>query len=395
MAYVLILLLLFILLIVFAGVGLFIFYLYQKIKRKGYEPPVATLLTVLSVGIGISAAIIFLSSDNTTIFIFIDIAVPLLLSALLMTIIALLIPQKNVRKFGERKTKLSFIILGRAVIVTGILLILYAIYRWIMYGWQSSHFIETGSVVLMVLIPLSGYFFYLEKRKNAYSMTAVLANSKKPSVLYLRSFNQESQYFVVGAKEKYGSFTHSWSSLMAQDYQNIGVTTEEFLTGEISQSIGPFVALGSPEDYLPPEGAARMYADDKNWMNIFKELSKSVACIIMEVGKSDNLSWELKELKKDALEEKLFVLTRPSALRQNYLTRKFLALIWRMKGIEAITWIKFAEELNAIGYNIDLADPGFGSVVTFDSAGKSILLTTNAEMPLDYITPIKQWMLKS
>ena len=31
----------------------------------------------------------------------------------------------------------------------------------------------------------------------------------------------------------------------------------------IAGSIGPFIDLGNPKDYLPPEGAARSYTDDR------------------------------------------------------------------------------------------------------------------------------------
>ena len=42
-----------------------------------------------------------------------------------------------------------------------------------------------------------------------------------------------------------------------------GPTFERYFSQVIAGSIGPFIDLGNPKDYLPPEGAARSYADDR------------------------------------------------------------------------------------------------------------------------------------
>ncbi|MEP6948773.1 MAG: hypothetical protein ABI863_05850 [Ginsengibacter sp.] len=391
METIVILLFLAILIIIFAGLGLLIFYLYLKIRRKGYQPPFVTLITFLSFGIGITVALLILPSSNKNIFIFLDISIPCLLTGISMATFALILPKRNARQFGERKRKFPFAMVGTGIIAIGILIILFVLYSWKSFGWEFLKLIQMISAVLTLLLPLSLYFFYLETRKKVHSLRTVNDLNNKPPVLYLRAFNQESQYFAVGPVEEYGQYTKGLVARMSKAGQNVGVTFEEYLNAEIS-SIGPLVALGSPEDYLPPEGASRMYADDKNWMSVFKELSKRALCIIIEVGKSENLVWELKDIKANGFEQKLFVITRPTNKRQNYLTRKFLSILSKIRGIDPISWALFSEELGRIGYNLTLSDPGPGSVITFDNKGKSILLTTGSKMPSDFISPMRHWI---
>lgn len=56
----------------------------------------------------------------------------------------------------------------------------------------------------------------------------------------------------------------------------------------------------------------RLHAKDDEWKTRFDELARRAACIIVEVGKSDNLRWEFEHLRSEGFEEKLFPLTRPS-----------------------------------------------------------------------------------
>jgi hypothetical protein len=37
-------------------------------------------------------------------------------------------------------------------------------------------------------------------------------------------------------------------------------------------------------------------------------------------------------------------------------------------------------------------DPGLGSVITFDERGRSIILTTKARNPTEFVQPIKAWL---
>jgi hypothetical protein len=55
------------------------------------------------------------------------------------------------------------------------------------------------------------------------------------------------------------------------------------------------VALGSPEDYLAPAGAARLYAKDSDWTQHVDLLARNARSIVVEVGASANLRWEFEQ----------------------------------------------------------------------------------------------------
>jgi len=173
------------------------------------------------------------------------------------------------------------------------------------------------------------------------------------------------------------------------------VKFEEYFSDVVGSRIGPLVALGCPEDYVVPDGATRLYAKDTEWMERLDNLARRASCILMEVGSSQNLRWELEHILHEGLQEKLFVLTRP-AVGEQRLSWWFWNLLWRMKGIHSSGWRDFADTLAQLGYSLDVdRDPGSGAVVSFDGSGTAILLTTGAQRPQDFVEPIQAWITKS
>ena len=139
--------------------------------------------------------------------------------------------------------------------------------------------------------------------------------------------------------------------------QKVGITLEEYLGPGLNASIGPFVALGNPEDYLAPPGALRIYAKDDEWKARFDELARRAACVILEVSKSENLDWEFEHLRAAGLHEKLFILTRPST-EGSPLAWAYWGMLWRVRGIRSMTWPEFSGDLKKRGYEISFDDPG-------------------------------------
>ena len=99
----------------------------------------------------------------------------------------------------------------------------------------------------------------------------------------------------------------------------VPLTFEEFFSRSLEHEIGPLVALGSPEDYVMPEGAARHYARDDDWKDRFLELISKASCIVTVVNNSSNLEWEYRQILQRGLQEKFFVFTRCYYRSQSYL----------------------------------------------------------------------------
>jgi hypothetical protein len=86
-------------------------------------------------------------------------------------------------------------------------------------------------------------------------------------------------------------------------------TLEQYFDIEIRQRIGPLVALGDPNDYVPPGGAAREYFADEQWIAEFRGLAGRCRFLIMRAGKSENLQRELSMLRELSLLDNLFIVT--------------------------------------------------------------------------------------
>ena len=195
----------------------------------------------------------------------------------------------------------------------------------------------------------------------------------------------------MGTKEKYGKWAKSFHAAVSSRDQKIGLTLEEYLGNDLRYWIGPFVALGSPQDYLAPPGALRVYAKDDEWKDKFDALAQRAAAIIVEVSKSDNLRWEFEHLRSEGLQDKLFVLTRPS-MEGSKFAWAFWGAVWRVKGIRTMKRQEFCSDVGKLGYRVNLADPGHGVVLGFDRASEAFVLTAEAQWPTDFVQPIRAWV---
>ena len=212
---------------------------------------------------------------------------------------------------------------------------------------------------------------------------ALLATDPRPPVLYLRPFSLEEDQFV--------QVPFRPADLLPFHGQARGSRTlEQFLGDEIRSSIGPFIALGNPTDFVAPEGAARFYFSDGRWMEEFRQIACRAALIVTVVGVSDHLLWELRELRKAGLEGKLFVLTKPRPGRRAP-SRKWPAMR-RITPPEQLSWIEFASALRMAGYQPTDEDPGPGSVIAFDREGRTIPLCSSAKSPVDTVRAIRDRM---
>ena len=206
-------------------------------------------------------------------------------------------------------------------------------------------------------------------------------------MLYLRSFDQEGNRFAEVSQQdaaKYSEVTSYTRSVL------VYLTLEQFLSREINRSIGPFIALGNPEDYLPPEGAYRSYASDTGWQDSFKDLSDRSAALMMQVGNTENLNWELISIRERGLQEKLFVVTPPPVQKgsMHSISDALTRLTDRIKGIQPASWVGFAAILARAGYHPPNEDPGAGAVMSFDEHNQGMTLVSGAKTPAEYAQAI-------
>jgi hypothetical protein len=306
----------------------------------------------------------------------------------------------STRTFGRRRVRFPFISLGCLTFAGGIAgaaaLMSYSPGRPDMPNvfaacmWMTNSLLvdcaKISDATLMLLVfmclflsgALGGFIstFGLGVR-NQVTIEQVLKSDPRLPVLYLRPFAAEGMPFLLRAA---GSGRSSRIE---------SITFEKYLAGEIRKRIGPFVALGNPEDYLPRGGAVRTYADDEGWYEYFERLAGRAACIVMLVSESDNLHRELTFIHREGLQRRLFIFTDP---------------IQKSGAIFESRWGHFAENLGKLGFELG-DDPGRGAVVTFDSGGKAVVLVRGADRSLSnhdldwpeskFVVPIREYLVRT
>jgi hypothetical protein len=75
---------------------------------------------------------------------------------------------------------------------------------------------------------------------------------------------------------------------------------------------GPFIAIGRPEEPLSPLGAARDYVPDAFWQDEVKQRIRDAAVVVLVIGTSQGLAWELARLRDLAQLHKLILLFPPA-----------------------------------------------------------------------------------
>ena len=304
-----------------------------------------------------------------------------------------LAPDRHRRVSGPRRPLIPYLWLGRGTIAFGIALCAFFIWQFFERDQVSRN--EAWQALFGTGFFFTLGLFWLRLARRVKTAPTVLPKLDV-SVLYLRAFSDDKRPFAVGTASKLGGYTGKFKAKAAHSYNILQLTLEEFLDQEFSAQIGPLVGLGNPFDRLPPEGAIREYAPDPAWQDRLVELARMAACIVIDPGQSDNLQWELTHIRAEGMSRKLCLFTPP---RIAHGTDFFAS--WKDRWSEprrrdalASSWAACTEGLRRAGYECDLPCPGPGAAVSFDETGKSVLLTTEARTPAEYVTPVADWIRK-
>jgi len=386
------LLIVFMVLVLVLGFGVSIMYdvLSYGIHRKGYPSPVSKFLITLPLWVGFLGSLgvmiyglILTESSPGYFFLSVLLAILLPAAGIGLGYLALkLVPPRKFRIPGSKRTNIPYEGIGYTIAILGGITALFMLVR---YGMSASQAFNCGTILTV----LTGMMFYLARRARTPTVEEAMLRDRRLPLLYLRSFDQEANTFAYVSREdaeKYSEIT-SYSRALA-----FNLTLEQFLAREINRKVGPLIALGNPTDYLQPEGAARTYAADKNWQEYFTDLSSRSAAILMQMGNSGNLNWELVSLRTRGLQDRLFVVTPPqSTMSQMGQSMFFVVHIAnRLKGLQPASWDKFAANLETAGYLTEGQDPGRGAVVTFDSDCRALRLVSGVKTPAEYVDVICQ-----
>lgn len=105
-------------------------------------------------------------------------------------------------------------------------------------------------------------------------------------VLYLRSFAADKGADPWEASSMFMGWLLGW----------LPETYERSLAKAVA-GIGPLVAIGEPNERLPPLGAARLYVrDGEDWQRVVAELVRASQVVILRIGRTEGFWWEFKHL---------------------------------------------------------------------------------------------------
>jgi len=160
----------------------------------------------------------------------------------------------------------------------------------------------TGTTLFLVPWFLAILALYRRARREALLPASELSRrNPRPIILYLRSFLDDN--LKMGARAANG---RTWLDRLSS------VRFEEVVTDHLWR-YGPVVAIGKPGgvDDLPPLGAAREYFSYQTWRQAVEQLMVQASTIVLAVGRTEGLLWELNALIRLALTRKLILLLPP------------------------------------------------------------------------------------
>ncbi len=395
---------------------------YRQIRRLGYSPSkaatlvlsvaVVAVLATLATALFIPSPAGFLGGLGSTL---LCIGISILFLASGCTLLIRTLPKRGVRVSGPRRARLPFVYLGYLVIAGAIA---GAVAVLVFAPAENKTFSNSLGLLVAVSMTALGGKALIDTGKRVNNEVSIEDASRidpRPPVLFLRPFAAERVPFVRGLNSKYGQYATANQQMLAaigstsdsagnkrDEDPTISIMFEVYLGRTFRERIGPFIALGNPEDYLPPEGAIRTYADDEGWYEYFERLARCAVCMVMPLSDSDNLQRELTFLRREGLQQRLFIVTPlwyPTDVRIPFPARASAWIALRLYGLSGqpapgANWRQLAGTLGKFGFDLG-EDPGRGAALTFDSEGKAILLVTGAEAPRDFVEPIREYLVRT
>jgi hypothetical protein len=144
---------------------------------------------------------------------------------------------------------------------------------------------------MAVLLFVGAKSIQLGRKMMQPSAKALLAKDTRSPVLWLRAFRDDRT--------------------VLRDSEEVNELEDRSLEENCTRELwyyGPVVAVGAPGDRLPPVGAVRGYFADDDWQNAVKHWMSGARFIIIVVGVTDWLRWEIETaMQGNHLSKLLFI----------------------------------------------------------------------------------------
>jgi hypothetical protein len=167
---------------------------------------------------------------------------------------------------------------------------------------------DTAAVVVLLqlfglgLLWLAAKLYVLARQWAARDAAEVRQDDGRPPILYLRSFADDDLRIRTHASRR-----------QAYVERLAGRSSDRFEAVLVWHlwTYGPVTAVGRPAEKLPPLGAAREYLDDDIWRDEIEERVKDAEAIVVVLGRSSGLLWELEAIVRLGAANRTMVVIPP------------------------------------------------------------------------------------
>jgi formylglycine-generating enzyme required for sulfatase activity len=171
-----------------------------------------------------------------------------------------------------------------------------------------AELVGSWSAYTIFYLVLVGWCTRIYRRARRAAMvpgSALIEQDTRPSVLYLRSF-QDDTGIKVRARASNGRILPE---------RLLKISFEEVVTDHL-WAYGPVLAIGDPRAKSKATllGAARDYADDSTWQQKVIERIQDAAMIVVVAGGTEGLAWEIDTIARLGSLWKLVLLLPPVSL---------------------------------------------------------------------------------
>jgi hypothetical protein len=174
----------------------------------------------------------------------------------------------------------------------------------VLFIWKQQRLSTAWLVGPILLLEAFLATFCFARARRFDALAPAISADPRPPVLYLRSFRDD---WSVG-----------WHLGMAA----FRLTTEEEELADIFRSVGPLVAVADPGDTLPYAGAQRLQIDSMQWRERVASLMSAASLVLIRVGGTSGIWWELEHAVKKLHPERLVLLLPLSKRRYETFQRK-------------------------------------------------------------------------
>lgn len=181
-------------------------------------------------------------------------------------------------------------------------------FDWVMLA--AAGIIIATVFAWVVVRPVARVFSRMARRVMVQTYDEARKSDQRLPVLFLRAFADDHRVL----KQNPASTLERFFTLTGEP------GTQDEIILDSASPYGPVVAIGDPDDPIPPFGAARTFVGSGDWQAVVSQLMTESHSVIISIDESPGLAWEIEEIVRQGSIRKTLFLFGPeldAQLRQD------------------------------------------------------------------------------